>query len=154
MKEVIELYDNNQVKEKGYLDSKGKQGKWLYYYENGSLFKEVEYLNDIENGIFLRYFDNGQMAYKSNFMHGKHTGPGIEFYENGNIKEEWIYKNEEFFPINSWNEKGIQTMKNGTGYKIEKYSFNIDKVYFENGRFIKRVEISRSEYLGFNSENE
>lgn len=157
MKQVENYYPNKQLKEKGFVDEYGKQGKWFFYNEDGSIFKEVEYKNNAEDGLFVRYFSNGEVAYKSHFKNGKHEGHGIEYYQNGQPMDEWMYKDGEFFPLNYWDENGNQTLKDGTGYKIERGGVgggNVDKVYLENGHLVKKERISSVIYLGFTPDDE
>ena len=45
--EIVERYDNGQIREeKNYKDGK-KSGKWIWYYENG----EIKFENNYKNGI-------------------------------------------------------------------------------------------------------
>jgi len=154
MKEEKKYFKNGQLEEYGFSNQFGKQGKWFYYNEDGTIFKEIEYLNDNEHGLFIRYHDNGKIAVKSNYKEGKHDGPGIEYDENGSVREEWIYKDGNFFLINHWDESGNQTVKNGTGFRIIKSEFSVDKEYLSDGELVKRENVSRSIYLGFTPDNE
>lgn len=152
MKEIVEYHPNKLIKEKGKVDENGKQGKWQFYSEEGLIFMEVEYRNNIEHGLSTRYFSNGQVAIRSNYSDGKLDGYGTEYYENGNIMEEWIYQNGEFIPIDFWDVKGEQTLKKGTGFKMVEFDPNggdVYKQYFENGIFTREEQIKSSTYLGF-----
>jgi antitoxin component YwqK of YwqJK toxin-antitoxin module len=42
-----------------------------YHYSNGQLWKEVNYIDGIENGIFKSYHSNGQLSYELNYIDGK-----------------------------------------------------------------------------------
>lgn len=153
MKEEKQYYLNKQIKEQGFVDKKGKQGKWYFYKENGKLFKEVEYENNEEHGLFIRYHDSGVIAYTTHFNHGLQDGMGVEYYENEKKKEEWIYQDGQYKPINFWDEKGEQLMKEGTGKKIEVFGASGSEVveqYFEKGEFIKEVKLTNVIYGSFN----
>ena len=157
MKEEKEFYTNGQLMESGFVNDYGKQGKWFFYNEDGTILKEVEYKDDVEHGLFTRYFDNGKIALQSNFKDGRYDGPGIEYYENGQVKEDWIYRNEIFFSINFWNENGEQTLIEGKGFKIAKFGTAGGDVYIqyiENGSLVKEEKIQSSIFLGFKPDNE
>jgi len=150
MKEIVKYYEDGKLKEKGLANKKGKQGKWQFYNENGSLFIEAEYKDDEEHGVFIRYFEDGKIAIKSNFKNGVREGHGIEYYENGHAREEWIYESGEYSPINFWDEKGNQLMKDGTGKKLEEFHSGLKvEQYFENGRAIKEVKLNTISYGKF-----
>lgn len=143
MKEVIYYHKNGKVKESGAANKKGKQGKWQFFNENGSLSIEAEYKDDEENGPFIRYFEDGKVAYKSNFKEGIHDGLGFEYYENGHPKEEWVYESGAYSPINFWDVNGNQLMKDGTGKKIEEFHSGLRvEQHFVKGKSVKEVKLN------------
>ena len=155
MFQSLNFYGNGNIMEVGYEDDLGKQGVWLFYNKNGSLFKEEEYLNNTPNGRFVRYHENGTIAYETLLVNGLHDGRGASYYENGVIEEEWYYEKGAYFPVNYWAENGEHLLKNGTGKKPFVFGVFDEKIveqYFENGKFVKEVVVkddkwSRIEFI-------
>lgn len=146
MREFIEYFDNGKIKTEGFLDDNdNKQGQWLSYFDNGNLHKEENYLDDELHGVFKRWHENSKLAIESNYESGKRDGIWKEYYENGSPLEEGYYENSAYVTKNFWDETGIQTLINGTGFKIEKYGtleLDVYKQYFDNYKFIKEEKIS------------
>ena len=59
---VIRTYhdqDETKLKEEYFVHNNKKEGIYKLYYENGDLWKEVNYIDDKRNGIFKSYHSNG-----------------------------------------------------------------------------------------------
>ena len=80
-------------------------------------------------GEYKEWYENGQLAetgtYKSAY---EREGEWLEFYQNGSKKVEAEFINGEYRLKNHWNEKGEQTLTEGTGLYIYEYSMFGDKV--------------------------
>ncbi len=64
-------------------DSKLKIRKW--YYEDGTLKKEMEYLNDsIPHGLYRYYYPSGVLQDSAHILYNKFHGKRFEYYENSN----------------------------------------------------------------------
>jgi antitoxin component YwqK of YwqJK toxin-antitoxin module len=150
MDKYITFYESGSLKEVGYTNEFGKQGYWVKYNEEGTKFSEENFSNDKKHGLFIRYNENTTIACISNFVNGFHDGLGVEYYEDGSVLEEWAYENGNFTSINFWNPKGEQTLKNGTGTKIETYHSGLMiEFYYENGNFIKELKLNSVRFEGF-----
>jgi antitoxin component YwqK of YwqJK toxin-antitoxin module len=149
---VKEYYGDGALKAKGLEIAGLKEGKWTFYYENGRVFREIHFQNGIENGEWKMWYENDELYISQLKKSGKTDGEWKEYYENGNIKEIGEYQNNEYFPIDFWDEFGNQLLRNGTGKKIEKFGpleSYVYEQYFENGKFVKEVKISGLDYRGF-----
>jgi antitoxin component YwqK of YwqJK toxin-antitoxin module len=149
---VKEYYDNGSLKAKGKKKNELKEGKWIFYFEDGKVFREIHFHNDIEEGEWKMWHANGALYLEQMKVHGESDGYWREYYEDGKIKEIGEYKSGEYIPIDFWDDGGTQLLKNGTGKKIEKFGYlelDIFEQYFENGKFIKEVKISSARYGGF-----
>lgn len=152
MENATTFYDNGNLHEIGFEDDLGRQGKWTFYNEDGSIFKEVDYKDDKCNGDFVRYHSNGIVALQTTYANGVMDGKGVEFYENGSIKEEWSSQNGNYSPINYWDEAGNQLLKEGTGKMPFYYGTDDHKIvekYFENGKVVKEVVIKDDGFIVF-----
>lgn len=144
MKKNKEYYSENCIKAEGFIKDGKKEGQWIYYYENGNKFKEINYRMGIENGIWRMWYENGNLYIEDTMDNGKSNGLWREYYENGKIKEIGEYIEDNYTPKDFWDEEGNQLLKNGNGKKIEKFGADLIDVfehYFENGKLVKEVRI-------------
>jgi antitoxin component YwqK of YwqJK toxin-antitoxin module len=151
---VKEFYDSGTLKAKGIKKDEQKEGQWIFYFEDGKIYREVNFRNNIEDGEWKMWHANGLLYLEQVKVLGKSEGYCKEYYENGSIKEIGEYRNGEYFPIDFWNEEGRQLLKNGSGKKIEKFGYlesDIFEHYFENGIFIREVKVSSTGFRGFSS---
>lgn len=149
---IKEYYDSGALKAKGRKKDGLRDGKWIFYFENGKVFREIHFRNDVEDGEWKMWHENGVLYLEQMKVLGKSEGYWKEYYENGSIKEIGEYKDGEYIPIDFWDENGAQLLKSGTGKKIEKFGhleLDICEQYFEEGKFIKEVKISSAQYRGF-----
>lgn len=75
---------------KGIIDDSGKkQGDWIEYYMNGKVRAKGSYTNHVRNGKWLFYHENGVLEQSGFFTaDGKHTGLWIWYYNNGQLRRE------------------------------------------------------------------
>lgn len=152
MEEEKEYYENRNLKSHGFSNKGIKQGKWFFFFEEGKVFKEVPYLDGNIHGTLKRWYINGNLAIESEYKNGESWGLWKEYYENGRLKEEGNYMGRKFEVKNFWDSEGAQTMKDGTGYKIEKYGYlesDVYKQFFNDGVFIREEKIDSLNITGF-----
>lgn len=91
-RESINRYDRNGL----------KQGRWKYFYENGSLKEEGSFRNGKKDGFFKTYDCNGNLRELKKFVDGEEIidAPEIarlevvtEYYESGAISSVTTYRN-------------------------------------------------------------
>ncbi len=82
-----------------------KNGKYTYYYEDGTKRQEAEYLNDIPNGSVQIWFLNGNTYQKFYSKNNKYHGLFEEYDELGFLKRRVFYEDgtihglfEEYYP--------------------------------------------------------
>lgn len=71
------------------IPKNGREGKWIFYNENGQLNQEVFWKNGKSNGEFKVYYENGKLKEESNWLNDLQTGVYKKYYENGNKNFEW-----------------------------------------------------------------
>jgi antitoxin component YwqK of YwqJK toxin-antitoxin module len=69
----------------------GGNGKIKSYYANGNVSCEVEYLDNMVNGVNKLYHSNGKLIYQLKDDNGYSNGPLTEYYPNGSLKSEYTY---------------------------------------------------------------
>lgn len=71
----------------GEIANAQKQGEWRYYLD-GQLSEKIEYLDDVQNGIYEAYYPNGQIRVKCTYVNGLAEGTYTVFDTQGNISLE------------------------------------------------------------------
>ena len=98
----IEMQYNHGMKE-------GVRREW-HYSQNGQLWKEDYYVNNLRNGVCRGWYENGQMEYESNYVDGKSNGVTKAWYSHGQLKSEIGYKDDVIHGIyKTWDEQGNLT---------------------------------------------
>ena len=72
-----------------------KHGEGIYYYKNGNIKYEGDFIDDEYEGNGKKYYEDGQYyigQFKKGFKHGK----GIHYYKNGNIKYEGDFIDDDY----------------------------------------------------------
>lgn len=152
MKTYKEHFDNGVIKLEGFIDEKGNQGIWKYYFNSGIKWKELSYKDNVRNGLSTIWHENGNLYIQSNYVDGVLDGVWKEYYEDGMPKEVSEYKDGAIWPKDFWDEHGVQLLKDGNGKKIEKFGpleLDVYEQFFENGKFVKEVKISSIRYGSF-----
>ena len=127
-----EFYDNNQLKYQVTIAPSKKHTVHKWFYDNGKPKKlETKLIEkDERQGEYKEWYESGQIAESGTYISGyERDGEWLEFYEDGSKKVEAEFKNGKFVLNNCWNEKGEQTLTNGTGLYIKEYSMSKDRVY-------------------------
>jgi uncharacterized protein len=144
MKKTIELYPSKIFKAEGYLIDGKKNGLWKYYYENGTKHREIIYEKGIENGEWKMWHENGNPYIEQTKLNRKTIVIWKEYYNTGRIKEVGLYSENDYSPIDFWDEEGNHLLINGNGKKIEKLGvggIDIFEHYYENGKLTKENRI-------------
>ena len=68
-----------------------QEGYWVYYYNNGNLFKRGSYKNGILHGFWEDFSDSGSLLNVGNYENGEYEGAWKRYYRNGQLWEEGIY---------------------------------------------------------------
>ncbi|TVZ55131.1 antitoxin component YwqK of YwqJK toxin-antitoxin module [Lutibacter sp. Hel_I_33_5] len=106
-----------KLRSKGMMIGRNRVGKWIYYFSNGKLFSEenyvegklegdvknyfnnekiaehCEYKNGVKQGVSKKYSDQGILIEEMNYAEGKANGIAKYFNLKGDLKEEGSYKN-------------------------------------------------------------
>jgi antitoxin component YwqK of YwqJK toxin-antitoxin module len=123
--ERVEYYENGNKKYAIRKDLKLKQFEHYWYYENGNPKKLEHKLLDRDEriGEYKEWYDNGQLTETGTYISAhERDGMWLEFHKDGSKRLEAEFKNGDFLIHNSWNEKGEQTLKDGTGLYVYDFS--------------------------------
>jgi antitoxin component YwqK of YwqJK toxin-antitoxin module len=151
--EYHEGFEDGLFTGRGFIEDGQKEGTLYYFYDTGELKQEIEYANGVEHGAYKFFGKDGKLLISSTNVNGLLNGEWREYCEDGRLKEIGQYNNNEYSPIDFWDQEGNQLLKNGTGKKIEEYGANalidIYEQYYNNGQFVKEIKVQGYTYLGF-----
>jgi len=68
-----------KVEVQGRVENGKKEGKWVWYWKNGQLFKKGSYKNTLEEGEWVYYWDSGQLMSKGSYKNGKEEGEWVHY---------------------------------------------------------------------------
>ncbi len=68
-------------------------GKTTFFYQGGSPYEEINYVEDVKEGDWIQYFKGGQVKLKSQYLHGLLVGSFKILFEDGSSEVVGFYKN-------------------------------------------------------------
>ncbi len=80
-----------RVRVQGELDAGKRVGTWRWYYPDGQLQLEIDYVNGSKHGAERKWYDNGKLAYEGAYADGHRVGAWVFYYKNGKLKEQCNY---------------------------------------------------------------
>jgi len=95
-KEVIKevgYYPNGQKKYVGFFKDGKKDGKWIFWFENGNKWSEGYLNKGIRTGDAKVYHENGKLFFTGKYVNGKKDGKWTFYDDNGKKVNEIIFKN-------------------------------------------------------------
>ena len=88
---ITELYNNGAPHVE--LDENGdRQGKCLFYYENGKEYKKGAYVQGKMHGKWVGFYDTGFKAYQSEFNEGLNHGVYEKYDQQGNVISKEVFE--------------------------------------------------------------
>lgn len=87
-------YPGGQIEQKGKYDKKGRaQGEWKWFYENGALMRQENYIDNLRDGEMVEYTEDGKILTKGEYMDDMQEG--LWLYETPEYKEIGKYVNDK-----------------------------------------------------------
>jgi len=81
-------------------DKEFYDGLVIWYYENGTIFQKVNYLNGYLYGKRLIYYENGNLKESLFYERGRKNKQGKEYYPDGRLKAQGKYLNDK--KVGNW----------------------------------------------------
>lgn len=81
----ITYYSNHKKRYEGEYKNGKRNGKWMYWYENGSIWSEGYFKNDLSDGKRIVWRGNGKKYYEGTYKDGKQVGRWKFWDENGKL---------------------------------------------------------------------
>jgi antitoxin component YwqK of YwqJK toxin-antitoxin module len=119
---------------KGNYENGKKEGKWVFYFQNGDIEQEGYFNNDKPDQDWIWFYSNGKKKREEVYLLGKREGPYVEYdtAENVILKGEYYdgdRTGEWFYQIGDNREIGSYELGNKNGEWKHYYS-NIDQLRF------------------------
>ncbi|OCX50379.1 hypothetical protein BEL04_21580 [Mucilaginibacter sp. PPCGB 2223] len=86
-----------------------ENGKYQYFFPNGKVQSEVNYLNGEYDGKYLSYFETGQLRTDREYTKGKLNGLFLSYYPDGKKKREDHFKNDKLTEGQCFTHSGADT---------------------------------------------
>lgn len=89
--DVIQFYSNYTIRSTERLTNNARNGRVFFYFPNGNIQVEANFVDGQEDGPYIVYHDNGIPFYQGSYEQGKRTGIW-EFYDKeGNLSHTMDY---------------------------------------------------------------
>jgi antitoxin component YwqK of YwqJK toxin-antitoxin module len=89
----IHYYENGNKRIEGAINQGKREGVWTFWFEHGSLWREVSYTKGTPDGLTKAYHENGMIFYQGNFLNGEKHGEWSFFDVEGNPVNQIIFEN-------------------------------------------------------------
>jgi len=87
-------YPQNKIQMKGEYKDKKRDGKWIYYYENGNIWSEGFFKNGKSDGKRITHYENGTVFYEGYYEEDRRVGIWKFFDEKGKLLKSVDYSKE------------------------------------------------------------
>ncbi|MEI6174550.1 MAG: hypothetical protein WCR01_12440 [Bacteroidota bacterium] len=84
-------YANKQAQMEGTYKDNKRDGRWTYFYENGKLWSDGQFVKGKSDGKRTTYFENGKVRYEGFYKEDMRVGKWRFFDENGRLLQEVDY---------------------------------------------------------------
>lgn len=85
------FYENGQKKMGGIYKKGKRNGEWMAWYKDGTIWSKGYYKNGIENGLKTVWYENGQKYYEGMVRNEKRIGTWRFWDENGKLLKKVNY---------------------------------------------------------------
>jgi antitoxin component YwqK of YwqJK toxin-antitoxin module len=97
------FYPNKKKRMEGEYKNNEREGRWIYYYEDGKVWSEGFFKQGKNEGKRITYFENGNKRYEGNYKEDLRAGLWKFYNEQGKLVNQIDYG--KGVPENETNEK-------------------------------------------------
>lgn len=93
-----DYYKNGQLQMKGYYlkgEDEIQDGIFKYYYENGNIMEECNYVDGKYEGEWKTYYPSGNLHFSQYFRNNLLEGKRMVYYRNDSLKREEIFEDND-----------------------------------------------------------
>lgn len=107
---VVSTFENGQPAKVYYYNSDNQLVAGKEYYENGVLFMEGAYGNNVRQGEWIAYFPDGKVQSTGTYLDGMRTGKSKVYHENGHLwMDGWYTDDHKCGEWIFYDEQGYET---------------------------------------------
>jgi antitoxin component YwqK of YwqJK toxin-antitoxin module len=129
--EVVEYYEDGNIKSKGIVIQGLKQGLQTWYFEDGQIGVLANYVNDTLDGIYKEIYNNGVQKELISYSQGQKIDTSYSYYNTGELKRMVQYFSYKGSVItNTWksfNESGEIILDKSNYYELTGFKKNYKK---------------------------
>ena len=112
---VKTYYPNGNLEAVVVYEKNIRQGEAVYYWENGNIKENKNYVNDKVIGTISSYYENGKIKELFSIEDGRRDGPATYYDSTGNVIEDVIFENglrkgQEFLLVGEYREEDYQKL--------------------------------------------
>jgi len=79
----VEFYKNGQKKYEGSYNGEVKEGRWTFWFEDGSVWSDGFFSNGLRSGKAKVFHENGKPFYQGQYTGGKKDGEWVFYDDQG-----------------------------------------------------------------------
>jgi antitoxin component YwqK of YwqJK toxin-antitoxin module len=87
-------YPHNKIQMTGEFKSEKRDGRWIYYYENGNVWSEGFFKNGKSDGKRTTHYENGRIFYEGYYQEDRRMGVWKFYDEKGALVKSVDYSKE------------------------------------------------------------
>ncbi len=92
--DVVQFYSNYTVRSTERLSTEMRQGKVFFYFPNGKIQVEANFVDGLEEGPYIVYHESGVPYYQGRYEKGKRVGIWEFYDQEGNLVNQKDYSKE------------------------------------------------------------
>lgn len=121
---AIYFFENGNKSSEGEFIKDSRTGEWTFWFESGEIKAKGKYDNDLRTGIWHAWYENGQLMNFGKYMDGRKDSTWVYYYETGEMKEMNDYF-EDLIVITGFHKNGNKRYlgKKRDGYKHSEWKY-------------------------------
>jgi len=88
-------YPHKKIQMTGEYKSRQRDGRWVYYYENGNIWSEGFFKNGKSDGKRITHYENGKVFYEGFYDEDRRVGVWTFYDEKGKFLKSVDYNKEK-----------------------------------------------------------
>jgi|GEM_PF-712059 len=108
----------NKISDEGNYQNDRQQGKWVYWFPDGTKYKECFYNRDLLDSLYTEWHPNGNKYVEGFYEKNCRNGRWVQWDSSGRTVEELDYTNDTVHIITCYSNTGACCVKEGDGIYV------------------------------------